>query len=61
MLYIHVLILFIYLFFFSCYYVFQSWLPSGFSLTGALLGGAMVLVAHGWVAVMGGPVRFLAR
>ena len=34
--------------------------PSGFSLTGALLGGAMVLVAHGWVAVMGGPVRFLA-
>ena len=21
----------------------------------------MVLVAHGWVAVMGGPVRFLAR
>ena len=26
-----------------------------------VMGGAMVLVAHGWVAVMGGPVRFLAR
>ena len=35
-------------------------MPSGFSLTGALLGGAMVLVAHGWVAVLSGAVGFLA-
>ena len=34
--------------------------PLGFSLTGALLGGAMVPGAHGWVAVLSGPVGFLA-
>ena len=34
--------------------------PLGFSLTGALLGGAMVPGGHGWVAVLSGPVGFLA-
>ena len=44
MLYIHVLILFIYLFIYFSFLVITSSTaePLGFSLTGALLGGAIV-------------------
>ena len=52
------LILFIY---FSFLVIMSSTAePSGFSVTGALLRGTLVPGAHGWVAVLGGSVGFLA-